>query len=107
MVTVAVKSFSNNQSKNAQSCLKRFSSTSAVKKRYEAKLRRIRWRIYQKIQLRKKRLKRHLQHYEKQVKLFLNQFSTKLKPKETSIWTEKLAKTSEDVKNSLSEAKFA
>ena len=97
MVTAAVKSFSN-QPKNAQSCLKRSSSISAAKKRFEAKLRRIRWRIYQKIQFRKKRLKRHLKHYENEVNQFLNKFSTKLKPKETFIWTEKLATTSRDVK---------
>ena len=103
MVTTTLKSFSN-QSKNV---LKRFPSTSSAKKRFEAKLRRVRWRIYQKVQFRKKRLKRHLQYYEKQVQLFLNMFSTKLKPKETSIWTEKLAKTVRDVNTSLSGAKFA
>ena len=103
MVTTTLKSFSN-QSKNV---LKRFSSTSSAKKRFEAKLRRVRWRIYQKVQFRKKRLKRHLKYYESQVKLFLNMFSTKLKPKETPIWTEKLAKTVRDVNTSLSEAKFA
>ena len=109
MVTATLKSFSN-QSKNVQTSLKRFSSSSGIspeKKRFEAKLRKIRWRIYQKIQNRKKRLKRHLRYYETQVKLFLNKFSMKLKPKETSIWTEKLAKTSKDVHTSLSDAKFA
>lgn len=103
MVTTTLKSFSN-QSKNV---LKGCPSTSSAKKRFEAKLRRVRWRIYQKVQFRKKRLKRHLQYYEKQVQLFLNMFSTKLKPKETSIWTEKLAKTVRDVNTSLSGAKFA
>ena len=103
MVTTTLKSFSN-QSKKV---LKRFPSTSSAKKRFEAKLRRVRWRIYQKVQFRKKRLKRHLKYYESQVKLFLNMFSTKLKPKETPIWTEKLAKTLRDVETYHSEAKFA
>ena len=52
-------------------------------------------------------MKRHLKNYESQVKLFLNKFSVKLKPKETSIWTEKLANTLRNVETFLSEAKFA
>ena len=39
--------------------------------------------------------------------LFLKQFSSKLKPKETSIWSEKLTKTSKDVLTFLKDAKSA
>ena len=84
---------------------KRFPSSSAAKKRFEARLRKIRWRIYQKIRFKKKRLKRSLDHYKKQVKFFLRQFSLKLKPKETSIWSEKLTKTYNDVLNFLEDAR--
>ena len=42
-------------------------------------------------------MKRTFNHYKKQVNIFLKQFSSKLKPKETSIWSEKLTKTSTDV----------
>ena len=88
-----------------QTCFERIPSTSAAKKRFEAKLRRIRWRIYQKIHFKKKRLKRNLDHYSKQVNFYLKQFSSKLKPKETSIWPEKLTKTSNDVQTYLKDAK--
>ena len=65
----------------------------------------MRWRIYNKIRFKKKRLKRTMDYYRKQVNLFLAQFSMKLKPKETSIWSEKLAKTSKDVLAFLNDAK--
>ena len=91
--------------KTTQTCFERFWSTSAAKKRFEAKLRRIRWRIYKKIRLKKKRLKRSFYHYSKQVNFYLKQFSSKLKPKETSIWLEKLTKTSNDVHTYLKDAK--
>ena len=65
----------------------------------------MRWRIYNKIRFKKKRLKRTMDHYRKQVNLFLDQFSMKLKPKETSIWPEKLTKTSNDVHTYLKDAK--
>ena len=74
-------------------------------RRFQAKLRKIRWRIYQKIRFKKKRLKRTFDHYEKEVNVFLKQFSSKLKPKETSIWSEKLTKTSNDVLAFLNDAR--
>ena len=74
-------------------------------RRFQAKLRKIRWRIYQKIRLKKKRLKRTFDYYKKEVNIFLKQFSSKLKPKETSIWSEKLTKTSNDVLAFLNDAK--
>ena len=90
--------------KTTQTCFERFWSTSAAKKRFEAKLRRIRWRIYQKIHFKRKRLKRIFDYYSKQVSFYLKQFSLKLKPKETSIWSEKLTKTSNDVLTYLKDA---
>ena len=81
----------------------RTSSTATVK-RFAAKLRRIRWRIYQTIQLRKRRVKKTLNYYKNQVDKFLSAFSSKLKPKEVLIWTNKVAKTSEDVLVFLSKA---
>ena len=48
-----------------------------------------------------------MDYYRKQVNLFLAQFSMKLKPKETSIWSEKLTKTSKDVLTLLKDAKSA
>ena len=91
--------------KTMQTCFGRILSTSAAKKRFEAKLRRIRWRIYQKIHFKKNRLKRIFDHYSKQVNFYLKQFSSKLKPKETSIWSEKLTKTSNDVHTYLKDVK--
>ena len=81
----------------------RTSSTATVK-RFAAKLRRIRWRIYQTIQLRKRRVKKTLNYYKNQVDKFLSAFSSKLKPKEVFIWTNKVAKTSTDVLVFLSKA---
>ena len=94
-----LKSFATH-SKNVQTCLERFPST-AAKKKFAAKLRRIRWRIYQRIRLKKRRVQRTLVHYQKQVKKFLKEFSTKLQPQETSIWTAKITKTSADVHASI------
>ena len=91
--------------KTTQTCFERFWSTSAAKKRFEAKLRRIRWRIYEKIRFKKKRIKRIFYHYSKQVNFYLKQFSSNLKPKEPSIWSEKLTKTSNDVFTYLKDAK--
>ena len=82
--------------KNATCGLEKVPSTTA-KKRFAAKLRKIRWRIYRDIDLMKGNIKKSLKYYEKQVHLFLKDFSKKLKPKEPSIWKEKVAKTSVDV----------
>ena len=87
-----------------QACWERYPSPSA-KRRFEAKLKKMWWRVYQKIYFKKKRLKRTFDYYEKQVNFYLKQFSTKLKPKETSIWSEKLIKTSKDVLAFLNDAK--
>ena len=87
-----LQSFAN-QSKNNK---EKTSSTAAVK-RFAAKLRKIRWRIYQKIQHRKRRIKKTFNYYKNQVDKFLSQFSLKLKPKEVFIWTKKVAKTSTNI----------
>ena len=92
VVVSPLKSFAN-QSKNS---LERIPS-SAEKKIFTAKLRKLRWRIYQKIKFKKRRLKKTFDYYKKQVDKFLIEFSLKLKPKEVIIWTEKVAKTSADV----------
>ena len=88
-----------------QTYFEKFPSTSAAKKRFEAKLRRIRWRIYEKIRFKKKRIKRIFYHYSKQVNYYLKQFSSKLKPKEPSIWSDKLTRTSNDVHTYLKDSK--
>ena len=69
----------------------------ADKKRFAAKLRKIRWRIYRDIDLKRGNIVKTLKYYQKQVRLFLKDFSKKLKPEEPSIWMEKIAKTSDDV----------
>ena len=79
-----------------QTCFERIPSK-ADKKRFAARLRKIRWRIYLKIRLKKRRLKQTFDYYQKQVERFLKDFSTELQPKETSIWSGKLTKTSADV----------
>ena len=91
--------------KTMQTWFGRILSISAAKKRFEAKLRRIRWRIYEMIRFKKKRIKRIFYHYSKQVNLYLKQFSSKLKPKEPYIWSEKLTKTSDDVFTYLKDSK--
>ena len=44
-----------------------------------------------------RRARKILRRYKKLVNKFLNEFSSKLKPKEFPIWKEKVAKTVEDV----------
>ena len=95
VVVAPLKSFANH-SKNMQTCFERIPSK-ADKKRFAARLRKIRWRIYLKIRLKKRRLKQTFDYYQKQVERFLKDFSTELQPKETSIWSGKLTKTSADV----------
>ena len=48
-----------------------------------------------------------LKYYKRQVRLFLRDFSKKLKPEEPSIWKEKVAKTSDDVHTSKRNKKKA
>ena len=71
--------------------------STAAKKRFTAKLRKIRWRIYRDIDLKRGNIVKSLKYYRRQVRLFLKNFSKKLKPKEPSIWKEKVSKTSDDV----------
>ena len=69
-----------------------------LKRRIEAKLRKLRWIVYQKIRFRrKKRIRRLFIYYEKQVEMYLMQFSTKLKIFEIDIWKKKLMKTKDDI----------
>jgi len=69
-----------------------------LKRRTEAKLRKLRWIIYQKIRFRrKKRLRRLVNYYEKQIEIYLMQFSAKLKNFEIDIWKKKFIKTKNDV----------
>ena len=60
--------------------------STAAKKRFAAKLRKIRWRIYRDIDLKRGNIVKSLKYYRRQVRLFLKDFSKKLKPKEPSIW---------------------
>ena len=87
--------------KNATSGLEKVPST-AAQKRFATKLRKIRWRIYRDIDLKRGNIVKTLKNYKKQVQLFLKDFSKILKPKEPSIWKEKVAKTSVDVHASRS-----
>ena len=82
--------------KNATRGSEKVPST-AAKKKFAAKLRKIRWRIYRDIDLNRGNIIKSLKYYQKQVQLFLKDFSKKLKPEEPSIWMEKISKTSGDV----------
>ena len=74
--------------------------TITTKRRFSARLRKIRWVIYNTTPSKRNKITRTLKHYKKLVKQFLDEFSSKLKPKEISIWKDKVAKTVEDVKKS-------
>ena len=82
--------------KNSTKGLDKVPST-AAKKKFAAKLRKVRWRIYRDIDLKKGNVIKSLKYYKRQVRLFLKCFSKKLKPEEPSIWKEKVYKTSDDV----------
>ena len=69
----------------------------AAKKRFAAKLRKIRWKIYRDIDLGRGNIVKSLRYYKRQVKKFLKEFSLKLRPEEPSIWKEKVSKTSDDI----------
>ena len=71
--------------------------TTSAKKRFSARLRKIRWLIYKNIRSRKRNLTKIPSRYKKLIKKFLETFSSKLQPREISIWKEKLAKTCDDV----------
>jgi hypothetical protein len=79
--------------------------TTSAKKRFSARLRKIRWSIYKNIRSRKRNVMRILCRYKKLVNKFLETFSSKLKPREISIWKEKLAKTCGDVQAVLRKGK--
>ena len=81
------------------------SKTTAAKRRFSARLRKIRWVIYNMTPSKRKKLTRTLKRYKKLVKQFLDEFSSKLKPKEISIWKEKVDKTVEDVQMVLENEK--
>ena len=67
------------------------------------RLRKVRWNIYQKIRLVDKDVNGVLGYYRSLIKRFLKRFSVKLKPREPTIWKEKLQKTVKDVKKFLEE----
>ena len=71
--------------------------STAAKKRFAAKLRKIRWRIYRDIDLTRVNIVKSLKYYKRQVRLFLKDFANNLKPEEPSIWNAKVSKTSDDV----------
>ena len=78
-------------------CVRRLPSRNP-KRRMEARLRKLRWIIYQKICCRrKKRLSRLFEYYKKQVDVYLMKFSSKLRKFEIDIWRTKLLKTKDDV----------
>ena len=83
--------------KNSTKGLDKVPST-AAKKKFAAKLRKVRWRIYRDIDLKKgNNIIKSLKYYKRQVRFFLRCFSMNLKPEEPSIWNEKVSKTSDDV----------
>ena len=82
--------------KNSTKDLDKVPST-AAKKKFSAKLRKVRWRIYRDIDLKRGNIVKTMKYYQRQVQLFLKDFSKKLKPEEPSIWKEKVYKTSDDV----------
>ena len=77
--------------KNSTKGLDKVPST-AAKKKFAAKLRKIRWRIYRDIDLKRGNIVKSLKFYKRQVRLFLRDFSKKLKSEESSIWKEKVTK---------------
>ena len=80
--------------------------TTAAMKRSAAKLRKVRWDIYQKIKSNTRNVSRSLGFYKFLIKKFLQRFSAKLKQKEHIIWQEKLARTSKDVEEFLTKLKL-
>ena len=90
--------------KNDEANVEKIPST-ASRKRNAAKLRNVRWNIYQKIKSRKLDVSKTLGYYKFLVKKFLQRFSAKLKQKELVIWQQKLARTSKDVEEFLTKLK--
>ena len=77
--------------KNDEANVEKIPSTASMK-RNAAKLRKVRWNIYQKIKSSKLDVSKTLGYYKFLVKKFLQRFSAKLKQKELLIWQEKLAR---------------
>ena len=77
--------------KNSTKGLDKVPST-ASKKKFAAKLRKVRWRIYRDIDLRRENIIKSLKYYKRQVRLFLKCFSKNLKPEEPSIFNKKFPK---------------
>ena len=79
--TTAAKKKNNNPN------LEKFpKKTTTTKRRFSARLRKMRWVIYNTTPSRSRKLTRILNCYKKLVKQFLEEFSSKLKPKEIPIW---------------------
>ena len=94
--------------KNNNPNLEKFpKKTTTTKRRFSARLRKMRWAIYNTNPSRRRKLTRILKHYKKLVKQFLEEFSSKLKPKEIPIWKEKVDKTVEDVQMVLKNEKVS
>ena len=95
---------SSGQVANKNPIVDRAPSTAAFK-RSSARLRRVRWIIYEKIRSKKSDVNKTLSYYKKLVNKFLARFSMKLKLNEFSIWKAKLGKTTEDVNDFLKNKK--
>ena len=66
--------------------------STAAKKRFAAKLRRIRWRIYRDIDLKRGNIVKTLKYYKKQVRLFLRDFKKNWSQKNPRFGRRKLPK---------------
>ena len=76
--------------KNNNPNLEKFpKKTTTTKRRFSARLRKRKWVIYNTTPSKRRKLTRTLKWYKKLVKQFLDEFSSKLKPKEISIWKKK------------------
>ena len=94
----------SSKSMHAARCLERKDlSAGARKRRFAAKLRKLRWHIYQRIKFKKRRVQRLFDYYKKQVELYL--LSSNLKAFEVGIWKRKLSTTQNDVKKYLHDEK--
>ena len=80
--------------------LNKLPSTAAMN-RFGSRLRKLRWRIYQHIRFKKRKVDKLLKYYKKLVNEFLEEFSMKLRSKGVAIWKEKVAKTSKNVEDFL------
>ena len=96
----------SSKSMHAARCLERKDlSAGARKRRFAAKLRKLRWHIYQRIKLKKKRVQRLFDYYKKQVELYL--LSSNLRTFEVGIWKQKLSTTQNDVLKYIQDEKKA